>query len=164
VAFQSIILALDHGTKRIGLAVSDPEGRFALGLDTLVRVPGHDPVKDIEAICQQYAVTHLLIGLPKTLKGEEGTQAQKVRDFAAKLTRRLGLPVVFWDERLTSKLAEQDLRQQGIVPSRNKGLIDQSSAKQLLSEYLYHLHSRTPRPRRAGLCYYSVSMFSRNTH
>jgi putative Holliday junction resolvase len=146
VAFQSIILALDHGTKRIGLAVSDPEGRFALGLDTLVRVPGHDPVKDIQAICQQYAVTHLLIGLPRTLKGDEGPQAQKVRDFAAKLTRRLGLPVVFWDERLTSKLAEQDLRQQGIVPSRNKALIDQSSAKQLLSEYLYHLQQKNPSP------------------
>ena len=132
-----ITLAIDHGTKRIGLAVSESEGIFALGLETLHKQPGEDPIKTIEGICQQHGVKQFLIGWPRTLKGNEGQQAKIVRTFAEKLERRLALPIVFWDERLTSKVAEQGLRQLGIAPSRNKALIDQASAKQLLEEYLH---------------------------
>lgn len=132
------ILAVDPGKKRIGLAVSDPFGNFAIGLDTLKTHERHDPVPAIGEICRQYAVNRIVIGLPLHMKGTEGESAMAARALGERLETGLKLPVEYMDERLTSKLAEATLREQGIQPSRtrDRGLVDQASAVRILQDYL----------------------------
>jgi putative holliday junction resolvase len=132
------VLAIDPGQKRIGLAVSDPFGHFAIGLDTMSNHEGKDLLPEISAICQQYEVKQIVVGLPLHMSGEEGTSAQQARELAAMLSEGLSLPVELMDERLTSKIAEQSLRDMGIQGSkhRKKGVIDQAAAMRILQDYL----------------------------
>ncbi len=130
------ILALDLGRKRVGLAVSDPFGNFAVGLETLIRTQKFDLVAAIGTVCEEYGVTRLVLGLPVNMNGTEGPKALESRDFAKILEAELGLPVTLIDERLTSVIAQQTLREQGVQPSRRKELVDQGAAKILLQNYL----------------------------
>lgn len=132
------ILAIDPGMKRIGLAVSDPFGNFPIGLETLSNYEGKDLIPELKAICEKYEIARIVIGLPLHMKGHEGTSALMARDLARKLDEGLGLPIDLMDERLTSKIAEQTLRAQGIQGSRHKksGLIDQAAAMRILQDYL----------------------------
>lgn len=132
------ILAVDPGEKRVGLAISDPFGNFAVGLDTIAMYEGKDLLPEIGALCQQYDVQKIVMGLPLHMSGEEGTSAQKARELAAKFSEGLNLPVELMDERLTSKIAAQTLRDQGIQSSRHrkKGIIDQAAAMRILQDYL----------------------------
>lgn len=130
------LLAIDFGAKRIGLAVSDPTRIFAVGLETLFIRHNTDVIAELGLICQQYNVEKIILGLPKTLRGAEGPQADKVRVFADELAESLSLPIEFLDERLTSVLAQQTLREQGIQPFKNKDLVDQAAAKRILQDYL----------------------------
>ncbi|MGE0199792.1 MAG: Holliday junction resolvase RuvX [Candidatus Melainabacteria bacterium] len=130
------VLAIDYGHVRVGLAMSDPLGMFAVGLETLNVTSLKDTLAHIQALCAEHGVVQLVLGLPKNMDGSEGPMAEKVRDFAERLTSETHLPVLFIDERLTSKLAEQTLRDQGIKASRNKGLIDEAAARRLLQDYL----------------------------
>lgn len=132
------ILAIDPGQKRVGLAVSDPFGNFAVGLETLSNHEGKDLVPELTAICQQYEVKAIVIGLPLHMSGEEGEKAQEARQLAQLIQESLNLPVELMDERLTSKIAEQSLRMQGVQSSRQrkKGVIDQAAAMLILQDYL----------------------------
>jgi putative Holliday junction resolvase len=138
------VLAIDPGKKRVGLAVSDPFGHFAVGLDTLSNYEGKDLVPELTAICREYNVQSILLGLPVSLKGEEGIAAQAVRELGAVLEERLGLPVTYLDERMTSKIAERSLREMGIksVQRRKAGMIDQAAAMRLLQDYLDRRNKR----------------------
>jgi len=132
------ILAIDPGQKRVGLAVSDPFGNFAVGLETLSNYEGKDILPELTAICQQYEVKTVVIGLPLHMSGEEGEKAQEARQLAQLIQEGLHLPVELMDERLTSKIAEQSLRMQGVQSSRQrkKGIIDQAAAMRILQDYL----------------------------
>lgn len=130
------ILAIDYGQKRIGLAVSDPLGRFAVGLPTLERTRKTDLWTPLAALRDQYGIHTVVVGLPRNMDGSEGPMAHKVRAFGAMLSAQLGCEVTYLDERLTSALAEQTLRAQGIAPSRQKGLVDQAAAARILQDYL----------------------------
>jgi putative holliday junction resolvase len=132
------ILGIDPGQKRIGLAVSDPFGNFAVGLDTLSNHEGKSLIPEIAKICQQYDIKKIVLGLPLHMNGDEGVSAQKARELATILSEGLDLPVDLLDERLTSKIAMQTLRDQGISSSkhRKKGIIDQAAAMRLLQDYL----------------------------
>ncbi len=134
----SRILAIDPGAKRVGLAVSDPFGNFAVGLDTLGNYEGKDLLPELQAVCERYEVGRIVIGLPLHMSGEEGTGAQQARALAAQIEAGLQLPVDLMDERLTSKLAEQSLREMGVQASRHrkKGIIDQAAAMRILQDYL----------------------------
>ncbi|MBY0405451.1 MAG: Holliday junction resolvase RuvX [Cyanobacteria bacterium] len=145
------LLAIDYGQKRIGLAVSDPMGNFAVGLETLVVHYQTDICSEIKTICDAYQVVQIIIGLPKRLNGEEGIQADKVREFAETLSSSLDLPVVFFDERLTSKLAHQTLQQQGYKPSRHREWVDQASAKRILQDYMERQENRAKWPKEDDL-------------
>jgi putative Holliday junction resolvase len=136
---ETRILAIDLGARRIGLAVSDPTRTFAVGLETLIVTMKTDPVAELVTICQDYDVERIILGLPRKMDGTEGIQAEKVREFAEALTAATGLPLEFLDERLTSVLAQQTLRAQGIQPSRHKELVDQAAAKRILQDYLDRL-------------------------
>lgn len=132
------ILAIDPGQKRIGLAISDPFGNFAVGLDTVGNYPGKDLIPELSAICRQYEVCKIVLGLPLHMSGEEGESARLARELAELLETGLKLPVELLDERLTSKLAEQSLRDAGIQASRRRkeGLVDQAAARRILQDYL----------------------------
>ncbi len=133
---EARILALDIGQRRVGVAISDPMRNFAVGLETVVIPLKGDWLEILKERIQGYTIERVVIGLPKTLRGEEGPQADRVREIAGRVAESLALPVVFLDERLTSVLAHQTLKAQGIQPSRNKGLVDEAAAKRILQDYL----------------------------
>lgn len=133
----SRILAIDVGTKRVGLAISDPLGMFAVGLETVEVQSKQQLLEQITAVCKKYEVATIVLGLPKHMDGREGPEAEKVRKLAERI--QVMYPegsIQFLDERLTSVMAHQTLREQGIKASRNKGLVDQAAAKRILQDYL----------------------------
>jgi len=105
------ILALDVGKKRIGLAVSDEMGWTAQGLDTLERTRIRDDLTRLKELAEQWNIETLLVGEPLHMSGETSRQSQYTREFAERLKEHLSLPVIFWDERLTSVEAERVLRE-----------------------------------------------------
>lgn len=130
------ILALDLGTRRIGLAVSDPLFFTAQGLPTLVRKNIRTDLEELARVVKEREVGEILMGDPRRMSGEQGRQSEWAREFAVRLEKRLFLPVVFWDERLTSREAERTLRGSGIAHGERKAAIDRLSAVILLQSYL----------------------------
>jgi len=130
------ILALDLGKKRIGLALSDPLGVSAQGLDTLQRTTIRADIAALAALAREHEVRLVLLGHPLNMNGSEGRQAVYTRDFAERLRERTGLTVRFWDERLTSKEAERVLKQSGISIEKRARAIDRLAAVILLASFL----------------------------
>ena len=132
------VLALDPGQKRIGLAISDPFGNFAVALDTIPGFKTENPIPKLTEICKQYDVAEVVIGLPLHMNGDEGEGATQARELADQLKTELNITVTLLDERLTSKIAEQALREQGVQSSkkRKSGIVDQTAAMLLLQDFL----------------------------
>jgi putative holliday junction resolvase len=101
------ILALDHGSARCGCAISDPSGTLATPLEAVERPDTKRGLAAIVRMVQEHAPERVVVGLPLTLRGEEGEQAAVTRTFAERLERRLNIPVELHDERLTTRLAER---------------------------------------------------------
>ena len=133
---HSRILALDLGKKRIGLAISDPLGITAQGLPNLVRTNKRADLAALAEVVREREVGLMLMGNPINMKGTEGRQSGWVREFAQAIEQRLGLPVRFWDERLTSVEAGRVLRQSGISIEKRAAAVDKLSAVILLQSYL----------------------------
>jgi len=134
------IVGLDYGQKRIGVALSDPTRTIASPHATLHRRVGkRPPWPELKQIVEENEVTEAVIGLPLDLEGMEGDWAAEVREFGAEVERRLGLPVHWIDERLTSVLAEQAVRGSGLRRSQReqKERVDSAAAALILS---YHLN------------------------
>jgi putative holliday junction resolvase len=130
------ILALDLGKKRIGLALSDPLGITAQGLPNLNRTNKRSDLAFLEDLAREREVGLFLLGNPINMRGAEGRQSGWVREFAAELERRTGLPVKLWDERLTSVEAGRVLRSSGISIEKRAKAVDRLSAVILLQSYL----------------------------
>lgn len=130
------ILALDVGKKRIGLAISDELGITAQGLETLERSRIRDDLDKLKDIARKWQVIHLLVGEPLHMSGSVSRQSQYTRDFAGRLARYLALPVVFWDERLSSAESERLLRESGASLEERKKAVDRLAATLLLESYL----------------------------
>jgi putative holliday junction resolvase len=130
------ILALDVGKKRIGLAVSDPLGLTAQGIDTLQRTRMREDLQRLAEITSHWNVQTLLVGRPLHMRGTESRQSDYTEEFAERLRHHLQLPIVFWDERLTSAEAERMLRESGTSVNRKEGTIDRLAAVLLLQSYL----------------------------
>lgn len=128
------ILAIDYGKKRIGLAVSDPFGTYALPLCVLENKK--DVFLKIKSYCDEYEITEIVLGLPKTLTGEMSFAVQETNNFADKLNNIVRLPIERWDERLTSKIAEKFLISSGVKRHDRKNSIDKIAASVILDEYL----------------------------
>lgn len=130
-----VVLGIDYGESRIGLAIGDTELKIATPLITLDarRV---DPISEIKKIVEERSVDLIVIGLPLLLSGKEGRLATLVREFAEKLRAELGIEIVLRDERFTSMMAEDHLRQTGRKPSRSKSKVDMLAARIILQEYL----------------------------
>jgi putative Holliday junction resolvase len=130
------VLALDLGKKRIGLAISDGLGITAQGLETLERRGRRDDIEDLRRLAVERGVTKILVGDPLHMSGETSRQGDYTREFASELERKTGLPVVFRDERWTSREAERTLRGSGVAHGKRKATIDKLSAVILLQDYL----------------------------
>jgi len=130
------VLALDLGTRRIGLAVSDELQLTAQGMPTLLRRNLRTDLAELARIVSEKNVDRILLGDPRRMNGEQGRQSEWVREFAVRLEKHLGLPVEFWDERLTSREAERTLRGSGIAHEDRKAAIDRLSAVILLQSWL----------------------------
>jgi putative Holliday junction resolvase len=139
------VLGLDVGSHTIGLAVSDPLGWTAQGLSTWRR-KGDLPadLQEIERIVKQYEIDSIVIGLPKNLNGELGPAAEGVQGFGSLLAERLGIEVVYWDERLTTVAAEKVLLNGDVSRRKRKKVIDKLAAVLILQNYLDWKSSRQP--------------------
>ncbi len=131
-----IVLALDPGTKRIGLAVSDPRGSFALPLDPVAVAAGEAHLSTIAQAAAERRVERILVGLPLRLDGTEGPAAQAARSFAIAVERSTGLPVELVDERLTTAQAERELIGRGMRRDKRRQAIDSQAASVLLQSWL----------------------------
>jgi len=130
---------VDWGSRRIGLAVSDPLGILATPLPTLEIRGEAQAVARVADTIREVEADAVVVGLPLTLAGTRGEAAQAVERFAARLREATGLDVALFDERLTSALAERRMRDVGEKPGRAKGKVDQGAAVALLEGWLARL-------------------------
>ncbi|MGA2854386.1 MAG: Holliday junction resolvase RuvX [Verrucomicrobiota bacterium] len=130
------ILALDHGTKRIGVAVSDETKTIAQPLEYIPAEPFADFLARLKHILVEKEIDLVLIGLPRNMDGSHGPAAQKVEAFVAVLKTAITVPVKTWDERLTSTMANRILIQGGVRRDKRKEKVDKMAAAILLQSYL----------------------------
>ena len=133
---QGRVLALDLGKRRIGLALSDELGVTAQGLETLQRTNIREDLAQLRRLAEEKKVGLFLLGKPLHMSGDEGRLVEFVRDFAKRLESATGLPVEFWDERLTTVEAQRVLRESGISLRKRTQAVDRLSAVILLESYL----------------------------
>ena len=129
------MLALDVGEKRVGVALCDETQTLARPLLTLRRASKKEDFARLAAVCREHAIEKVIVGLPKTLRGEEGPQAQRVRRYALELQAALNLPIEFWDERFSTVRARDLMADIGRKLS-SKGEIDALAATVILQDYL----------------------------
>ena len=133
------IMGLDYGSKTVGVAVSDALGLTAQGIE-IVRRKSENKLRQtlarIEEIAKEYGVEKIVLGFPKHMNNDIGERAEKSLEFKEMLERRTGLPVVMWDERLTTNAAEQILIESGVRRENRKSVIDKIAAVLILQGYL----------------------------
>lgn len=130
------ILALDVGDKRIGIAVSDPTGLLASAERVLTRVSRDRDLAAVAALVSEYEAEAIVVGLPLHLSGRSGEQAERVRRFVERLSPHISVPVIFWDERLSTKGAQQLLIEAGLRPAQRAARLDAAAAAVILQSYL----------------------------
>lgn len=133
------ILGLDYGSRTVGVAVSDELLLTAQGVETIERKDENKLRKTcarIEELIKEYEVSTIVLGLPKNMNNTEGDRVEKTKEFKEMLERRTGLPVIFWDERLTTVAAEQVLMESGVRRENRKAVIDKVAACFILQGYL----------------------------
>lgn len=134
-------MGIDFGEKRIGIAVSDPSNTVALPLETLVRRTGkRPPYARMTELAEAHGIGQLVIGLPLGLDGTENAWCAEVREMGGRLAERLGLPVAWIDERMTSVRAERAVRSGGLRKSQReeRGRVDVAAAQLILQAWLDH--------------------------
>ena len=132
------ILALDVGTKRIGLAVSDPLGITAQGLEVLTRKDRAADLNRLLEVAHQWGVQLVVVGLPRHMDGRLGSSAPQILELVEILQKTLGVEVVTWEERLTTVEAERVLIQADLSRRRRRQVVDQLAAVLILQNYLDH--------------------------
>ena len=132
------ILGIDFGEKRIGIAVSDPLGLTAQAVAVIGKGESFEQdIKELKKIIKKYGgVDEIVVGLPKTMAGEIGKQAQKVLEFVEALKISFKINIRTWDERLTTVEAEKTLISAGLSREKRKKVIDKSAATYILQSYL----------------------------
>jgi putative holliday junction resolvase len=130
------VLGLDVGSRRIGVAVSDPLGITAQGLETLQRTTKRQDFQHLQRVIQEYDVREIVVGLPLRMSGEEGIQSDKMQVFAEELRKRFRLPVHLWDERLTSVEANRLLRETDLSIEKRGKAVDRMAAILILQGWM----------------------------
>jgi putative holliday junction resolvase len=129
-------MSLDLGTKRIGIALSDPTRVLASPYTTIHATPRQRAIEQIVRLLNEHEVTELVVGLPLTMSGERGTQAQLVQAFVEDMRVHINIPLHLLDERLTSVAAERMMQELGMRPEQRKAKIDQVAASIILQDFL----------------------------
>lgn len=136
------IMGLDYGSKTVGVAVSDPLGFTAQGIE-IVRRKSENKLRQtlarIEEIAKEYSVEKIVLGFPKHMNNDIGERAEKSLEFKEMLERRTDLPVVMWDERLTTVEADRTMVETGIRRENRKEYVDMIAAVFILQGYLDYL-------------------------
>ncbi|MHB9030454.1 MAG: Holliday junction resolvase RuvX [Candidatus Latescibacterota bacterium] len=130
------VLAVDYGERRTGLAISDDFGFTAQGLDTIIVRTEDEILRRVAEVARDRGAERIVVGLPLNMNGSESEKSQKVRVFGEALARETSLPVVFWDERMTSMQAHRIMHEMEKKTGRNKPLVDRISATLILQEYM----------------------------
>jgi len=130
------VLGLDIGEKRVGVALSDSSGRVATPLTVIDSSAAQKTGDELARIVSDYEVGLIVVGLPLTMDGEQGPQARRVLTLAGRITHRLGLPVVYVDERLSSAEAKRRMRDSGETERAMRGSVDMVAAALFLQTYL----------------------------
>ena len=136
------IIGLDYGSKTVGVAVSDPLLLTAQGVEIIRRereTKLRQTLARIEELIKEYEADTIVLGYPKNMNNTEGTRCEKTQEFKEMLERRTGLPVVLWDERLTTVMADQTMMEEGIRREDRKQYVDKLAAVFILQGYLDYL-------------------------
>jgi len=141
------VLGIDFGDRNIGLAVSDKLLITAQGLGRYRLKSKEEDKKYFKELALKYEIGKIVIGLPLRMNGSPGTRVERTKEFASWLEKTLQLPIIFWDERLTTKQALRILSQQKIKNKRKKKILkDQISASVILSSYLESKRAKNHAP------------------
>ncbi len=133
------VMGLDYGSKTMGVAISDPLGVTAQGIETIHRKEENklrQTLARIEALVKEYEVEEIVLGFPKHMNNTIGERAEKSLELKAMLERRTGLPVIMWDERLTTVEAERTLMESNVRREDRKKYVDKIAAVIILQGYL----------------------------
>ncbi len=133
------IMGLDYGAKTVGVAISDALLLTAQGVETICRTQENKLRKTlarIKSLCEEYEVTEIVLGFPKNMNNTIGDRAEKSLEFAEMLKKRTGLPIVMWDERLTTVEATRTLMESGVRREKRKEYVDKIAAVFILQGYL----------------------------
>lgn len=133
------IMGLDYGSKTVGVAISDSLGITAQGIETIERKEENklrQTLARIEALVKEYEVEKIVLGFPKNMNNTLGERAEKSLEFKEKLERRAGIPVIMWDERLTTVEAERTLIESKVRRENRKKYVDKIAAVFILQGYL----------------------------
>lgn len=129
-------LGLDYGSRRIGVAISDELGRMAKGVATIVRKNREADLETIADLVRRHGVERIVIGYPLRLDGSEGIQCEKINRFIRRLKMRFTFPIIRWDETLSTKEAEELLRERGVHREKQREVVDRIAASVILQGYL----------------------------
>lgn len=132
------IIGVDYGDSRIGIAVSDPLGWTAQGIETINwKADISEPVERIMEIINSYEAKKVVVGIPRNMNGTAGPRVEKTNEFIELLASRLeGVQIIKWDERLSTVAANRTMHELGIKKSKKKNLVDQIAAVHILQGYL----------------------------
>lgn len=130
------VIGLDIGDRRIGVAISDPLGITAAGLEVIDRTNMENDLDKVSQIAERHGAVTVVIGLPLNMDGSSGEQAEKVKSFGRKLVRKTGLPVTYEDERLTTISAIRTLTLQKVKTGHNRHIVDRQAAAIILQKFL----------------------------
>lgn len=130
------VLGIDYGQVRVGLAITDPEGRMAFPRPAIARSTRDSLFEELAALIRAEGVEAVVVGLPLTLEGEDSLTTRQARNFAASLARRIDAPVHLMDERLSSAAADAQLKEAGLCSRKRKTHLDSQAAVQILETWI----------------------------
>ena len=133
------IMALDVGSRTIGIACSDALLMTAQGIETIRRTSLENDFNRLRELISEYEVHELVVGMPKNMNGTKGDRAEKTEEFVEKMKAVIDVPVTFWDERLSTVMAERQLIAADVSRKKRKGVIDKMAAVVILQGYLDRL-------------------------
>ncbi len=131
-------LGIDIGTKRIGIAITDETNTVARPLTTIDRSDIETETAKITSLVEEFEIEVIVAGMPVDLKGEKGVAAQNMEKYLVTLEKTISVPIVRYDERLTTKIAQDFLRASGLKKKRRKKIIDEAAATIILQNFLEH--------------------------
>lgn len=136
------IMSLDVGSRTIGVACSDALKLTAQGIETIRRTSLEKDFNRLQALIEEYKVAEIVVGLPKNMDGSSGDRVEKTKEFVEKMQQVITVPIVYWDERLSTVMAERSLIEADLSRKKRKGLIDKMAAIVILQGYLDRLRNQ----------------------